>query len=468
MRTLIGAARQHDEAVVVAGRRRVVRRGDDRDVNGSTRRDRHGRGRGRERRARAWPPAAGSRSSRRRRRCRRRSARAAGASAQRPCSSRGSRTRARRARRRASGRWRAATLTRPPPSSSTEASLVRAVSPQAGPAEDISADFTCPGVQPGCCWSRSAAAPATCGAAMLVPSKTANGAPANSRSVEERICPPGAATSGLSRWSKFVGPGRREARDHAAAAGLDLARIERAETRKVVRPPSASMKARRFAPSRSEIIPAVSGEADRDEVRLAGAVVHEDDAVAPAARTRSTFESKVQPPRETSATVPLSERGRERREARVVGVGADGRAEVALDRLAVGARDRPDVDEGLVGVLPGRRHVEVEGEGHVLEVRRRSRSGGGQLGAEDVQCSRPPRPRSPTARCWASRPSRRPKSSRSFPAEMTGTTPAAATLSTRLDQRVVRGIGLGAAAGEVDHVHAVVHRRLEGGDDLAA
>ena len=60
----------------------------------------------------------------------------------------------------------------------------------------------------------------------------------------------------------------------------------------------------------------------------------------------------------------------------------------------------------------------------------------------------------------------KPKSSRSFPAEITGTTPAAATLRDRLDQRVVRGLGLRAAAGEVDHVHAVADRRLEGGDDL--
>ena len=48
-----------------------------------------------------------------------------------------------------------------------------------------------------------------------------------------------------------------------------------------------------------------------------------------------------------------------------------------------------------------------------------------------------------------------PKSSRSLPAAITGTTPAAATLRIDLDQRVVRGLGLGAAAGEVDHVHAV-------------
>ena len=52
----------------------------------------------------------------------------------------------------------------------------------------------------------------------------------------------------------------------------------------------------------------------------------------------------------------------------------------------------------------------------------------------------------------------RPKSSRSLPAEITGTTPAAATLSTASTQRVVRRVGLRAAAGEVDHVHAVARR----------
>ena len=42
---------------------------------------------------------------------------------------------------------------------------------------------------------------------MLVPSKTANcDPPVNSDSVDERIWPPGAATSGLSRWPNAVGP----------------------------------------------------------------------------------------------------------------------------------------------------------------------------------------------------------------------------------------------------------------------
>ena len=79
--------------------------------------------------------------------------------------------------------------------------------PQAGPAVETNAERICRGVHVGCAWSSSAAAPATCGADMLVPSKTANGdpPPADSGDVDERICPPGAATSGLSEWPKFVG-----------------------------------------------------------------------------------------------------------------------------------------------------------------------------------------------------------------------------------------------------------------------
>jgi hypothetical protein len=94
----------------------------------------------------------------------------------------------------------------PAPSSSTDASVVRLVSENAGAAVDISADLTCFGVQPGCRCRSNATEPAMCGVAMLVPSKTANGEPANSDSVEERICAPGADTSGLSLCSNGVGP----------------------------------------------------------------------------------------------------------------------------------------------------------------------------------------------------------------------------------------------------------------------
>jgi hypothetical protein len=79
------------------------------------------------------------------------------------------------------------TSIRPPPSRVTGASTVRAVFPQAGPAVEISADLTSAGDHVGWCCTNSAAAPVTCGVAMLVPSKTANGPPANSGSVELRI-----------------------------------------------------------------------------------------------------------------------------------------------------------------------------------------------------------------------------------------------------------------------------------------
>ena len=94
----------------------------------------------------------------------------------------------------------------PAPSTSTGASVVRLVSAKAVPAVDINADLTCFGVQLGWSWTRSAAAPAMRGVAMLVPSKTANGDPANSGSVEESTCAPTAEMSGFSRRSKAVRP----------------------------------------------------------------------------------------------------------------------------------------------------------------------------------------------------------------------------------------------------------------------
>ena len=59
-----------------------------------------------------------------------------------------------------------------------------------------------------------------------------------------------------------------------------------------------------------------------------------------------------------------------------------------------------------------------------------------------------------------------PNWSRSLPAEITGTTPAAVTFLDHVDHRVVRRFGLGAAAREVDDVHAVTHGELEGRGDL--
>ena len=60
----------------------------------------------------------------------------------------------------------------------------------------------------------------------------------------------------------------------------------------------------------------------------------------------------------------------------------------------------------------------------------------------------------------------RPKKSRSFPAEITGTTPARTTFATAGISASVLGIRLRATAREVDDVHAVGNGRLERRDDL--
>ena len=100
----------------------------------------------------------------------------------------------------------------------------------------------------------SAAAPATCGVAMLVPSSTANGEPpVNDGEVEERIWPPGAATSGFRRSSKLVSPAEEKSVTMplrpVSTCSIALPTVTGAEA------PCASRYARRRAPSRSEILP---------------------------------------------------------------------------------------------------------------------------------------------------------------------------------------------------------------------
>ena len=133
--------------------------------------------------------------------------------------------------------------TSPPPSSVTGASCVRAVSAHAGPAVETSADFTFAGVHVGCSWSSSAAAPATCGVAIDVPSKTANRDGFVFGSVDERICPPGAERSGFSACPNAVGPADEKLvitplRPVSSSSGSWPMWI-------VVRPPDAVIAARR-------------------------------------------------------------------------------------------------------------------------------------------------------------------------------------------------------------------------------
>ena len=173
---------------------------------------------------------------------------------------------------------------RPAPSSSTEASVVLLVSEKAGPAVDISADLTCFVVQLGCRCRSSAAEPAMCGVAMLVPSKTANGEPANSGSVEDRTCAPGAEMSGFSRWPKSVGPAE-EKLVITPARPVWISSSSRPTVICAWPPVEAVASSSRF-PSRSEIIaignPTASGIGFGSPERLSTTII----PIAPALTAR--------------------------------------------------------------------------------------------------------------------------------------------------------------------------------------
>src|SRR4051812_10727163 len=86
-----------------------------------------------------------------------------------------------------------------------------------------SADLICSTVQVGWRWRRSAAAPATCGEAMLVP---LNPAHVPSRAgTEDRISTPGAATSGLSWSDTGVGPAEEKDARTGLRSGVTAATV---------------------------------------------------------------------------------------------------------------------------------------------------------------------------------------------------------------------------------------------------
>ena len=99
---------------------------------------------------------------------------------------------------RTSGVSAAATSTSPAPARVVAEAMPPTVT---GRAVTLSAAFSCSGVHSGCRWRRSATAPETWGAAMLVPDEVAH--PSGSA---ERIEAPGATMSGLSRRETGVGP----------------------------------------------------------------------------------------------------------------------------------------------------------------------------------------------------------------------------------------------------------------------
>ena len=301
---------------------------------------------------------------------------------------------------------------------------MRAVSPQAAPAVATSADFNCAGVHVRCSCSSSATEPATCGVAIDVPSKEANRDASIRGSVEERIWPPGAETSGLSSCPNAVGP-PEEKLVITPLRPVSSSSASR-PTRMVVRPPCSDMNATRRAPSRFEIIPPgidrLAGMPLASPSRLSANTI----PIAPASRACVALAVKGQSPRWTSATAPLSDpagsvpRGRSRAPG-----GPQRRRSTALPSVptteptstsvwsaaphATGARSPLAPMNGMPRGPPPAVTSSAGEKTWVFDT----------AATEIASGAVPGEPTEPP-----------PKSSRSFPAAMTGTTPAAATAWT--------------------------------------
>src|SRR5262245_59499174 len=287
----------------------------------------------------------------------------------------------------------------------------------------MSADFICFGVQLGWRWRSRAAAPEMCGAEKLVPSRTANGSPANSGSVDEMTCEPGAVMSGLSACPNGVRP-PAEKLDGTPAQVVSTSSWSRLK-RTLTAPPDPAMACRRRAPSRSEIEPPSRPEKianDGSPPRLSATTM----PTAPASRALAAFASYWQPPRETRAIAPRND--------------APGRLPSQRSRLPPLPEMAPTStslwfavthEGGMLSVATnGIRPIATDGETTVNEFPK--------------TCALVVEPTLIASGAVAGDPAvPRPKESRSFPAEMTGMTPERTTLATVGMRASVRGSACG-------------------------
>ena len=232
------------------------------------------------------------------------------------------------------------------------------------------------------------------------------------------------------------------------------------ETRIVAWPPfAASIRAQLRAVEVGDH-PGRDRQRDRDRVRLAEAVVDEDDARSRRRAPRAPPSRRTcRLPRETSAILPVSESLGS--VPRLVFGSVAGPAEMRLDGLAVGADDasRRRRSSGRASTTPPGSFAPPapwigiapsDGGPPTTE------SAGAKTCEFDVAATEiasgavPGEPAVP-----------RPKSSRSLPGGDHRDDAGERGVVDRLVHRVVRRIGLRAAAREVDHVHAVGDRRLE-------
>ena len=258
-------------------------------------------------------------------------------------------------------------------------------------------------------------------------------------------------------------PARGEAGDGAAAAGGELLGVA-ADPDACPAPASFQVGAQRS----SVAVGDHAGrdlERDRDPVRLAGPVVDGDHADRAGGLDASRLQGEG-----ADASRHERDRAGERaggKRSRAAVEVARRAAEVARDRGAVDAQDRADVDECLIRRRPGGRG-RFTGGPRQRDVRQRAgRTGRGhaQRGGEHVRV-RERRDRDRVGR-------RSGRACRAEPVVVAvvagrddGHDARSGDVPHGLDERVARRIGLWAAAREVDHVHPVANRRLEGGDDL--
>ena len=172
-----------------------------------------------------------------------------------------------------SGRSAAPTFTSPAPWTSTDASSVWVEFANQA-LRSGHADFTRCGVQAGCRWRRRRRRRETCGAEKLVPSLIAYSSPACSGSVDDRICDPGAATSGLRAWPNGVRPpAEKLAGTPAQVVDLERVAVEADRDRTHRRRPSPRVAGCR--PGRRSLLPVQARE--HGEGGVTGTVLGDHD-----------------------------------------------------------------------------------------------------------------------------------------------------------------------------------------------
>ena len=197
------------------------------------------------------------------------------------------------------------------------------------------------------------------------------------------------------------------------------------------RPPRAASRARTSEPSKSAIVPTGSASvAGSRSPRSHGCRPSPSRPRRPAAR--NAFVMIAQRPRVTSAIAPVSEPG-----GRLL-VGAFGSSPEAHSWRSTGRPSRPTiVPMSTTSVARPRRRAKHPPAGTKLNWRPASDSAG-----RDVRVGQG-RDRDRIRGDAGAPADPMPNSSRSLPAEMAGTTPAAATLETASTKRVVGGIDIG-------------------------